>query len=748
MIICQHGLGPVPLRRALILSGCLTFYALGQCGCTPNPAGSQAVAPSPAKATQSSKSAEYLDWLEQRSMLNQSQQLARHLSEKGNQQRPYAKPQPREALRQASVWLLDYPGSVITKPGESVIATWGDPKLWDAFAEIGISLLHTGPVNRAGGIVERDYTPTIDGLFDPISLEIDPELGTEQEYRAMVEVAKEHHGSIAADFVPLHTGKGADFLLALRAFKNYSGIYTMVEIDKRDWELLPAVASPWKSALISDEVAQQLQQRRYIPGRIDSCDADPKVRQASGWSATGKIEGVDGKSRRWVYLHYFKPGQPVLDWLNPSCTAQQVAAGNVVFAFDHLGANVGRLDAIPFLGIEPKPDSPTAFHFQHPLAILDANYLAFLSRKLGGWTFQELNAPLSVVKQYLAEGPDFSYDFFTRTEGLHALLTGDAELLRRSYNLLLAQDLAPLRLVHDLQNHDEITYQLVGLDALGDETLEYHGRRIAGKALRKQILNEMRSKAAGDAAPYNLLYRPTKDGVATTFCGFIAAALGIRDLDEMTSPQKEEIKRGHLLMAFVTAMQPGVFSVSSWDLVGALPLSRTAVENRLADEDYRWINRGGVDLLGANLGAQTSRLGLPRAKVLYGSLPEQLKDENSFASQLKRLLAVRKKYKIEEAELIAAPEADQSAVCVLVMRTSDHSTTLITASNFSREAVTAEIDLRRIKELSPTKFAGREVFNGYDDEREGQIDDRGVFKTELDAWGAKLFVLDRSSQDD
>ena len=128
----------------------------------------------------------------------------------------------------------------------------------------------------------------------------------------------------------------------------------MVEIDKKDWPQLPAVDNPWKSALVSDEVAEKLRRAGYIPGRIDSCDADPEVRKSSGWSATGEIEGVDGKLRRWVYLHYFKPGQPVLDWLDPSCAAQQVVAGNVVRTIDDLGAKVLRLDAVPFLGIEPK----------------------------------------------------------------------------------------------------------------------------------------------------------------------------------------------------------------------------------------------------------------------------------------------------------------------------------------------------------------------------------------------------------
>lgn len=680
-------------------------------------------------------------------MLKQSEDLAPRVSDKGAQwQHQYAQPQPREVIRQASVWLLAYPGSVITRPGESVLASWGDPELWKAFGEIGITLLHTGPVNITGGIVERGYTPTVDGWFDPISLEIDPALGSEQEYRRMVNVASEHQGLIAADLVPLHTGKGADFLLALRAYKNYPGMYAMVEIDKKDWSRLPPVDNSWKSALVSNEVAEQLHQGGYIPGRIDSCDADPDVRKASGWSATGEIEGIDGKIRRWVYLHYFKPGQPVLDWLDPSCTAQQVVAGNVVHSLDSLGAKVVRLDAVPFLGIEPKPGSPTALHFQHPLSILDTNYLAFLTRRFGGWTFQELNAPVAIVKQFLAEGPDLSYDFFTRTEGLHALLTGDAAVLRQAYGVLVEDQLQPLRLVHDLQNHDEITYQLAALDARGDETVLYHGRPIAGRKLREQILDDMRSKAAGTAAPYNLLYRPTKDGVATTYAGFVAAAMGIRDLEHITPKQLAEIKRGHLLLAFANAMQPGVFSLSTWDLVGALPLPRESVEKRMVDGDCRWINRGAVDLLGINPDAKTSTFGLPRAKALYGPLPEQLKDANSFAMQLKRLLAVRKKYKIEQGELIAAPETHESAICLLVMRDPDRLSTIITALNFSRQPVEEELDLHAIKELQTTKFTGKAVFNCVADLREGTVGGDSKIKLELDAWSAKMLAIDGSDE--
>src|SRR5438874_713140 len=83
-----------------------------------------------------------LRWLEERSMLRQARQAALAVSGRGVQWRhPYARPQPREAVARASVWLLDYPGSVITQPGRSVIATWGEPRLWDALRELGVELL-------------------------------------------------------------------------------------------------------------------------------------------------------------------------------------------------------------------------------------------------------------------------------------------------------------------------------------------------------------------------------------------------------------------------------------------------------------------------------------------------------------------------------------------------------------------------------------------------------------------------------
>jgi len=162
-----------------------------------------------------------IQFLEPHSMLFQAARQSATLSGKGDQWRhSFTTPQPLDAVKAVSVWLLHYPGCVIPEPGKSVIGTWGDPKFWDALRDIGIDLLHTDPIERGGGVQGQQFTPTIDGLFDRISYEIEPSLGTDDEFRQMVQTASQRGGSVGGDLVPLHTGLGPDFWLAARAYKD------------------------------------------------------------------------------------------------------------------------------------------------------------------------------------------------------------------------------------------------------------------------------------------------------------------------------------------------------------------------------------------------------------------------------------------------------------------------------------------------------------------------------------------------
>lgn len=120
----------------------------------------------------------YVEWLEEQSMLHDASAVARQLAGKHTMwAHPYAHPDPRAALAQASVWYTAYPLSHITANGQSYLAALGAPELWEAFKEIGIDAVHTGPVKLAGGLDGWDPTPSVDGHFDRISMTMDPKIG-------------------------------------------------------------------------------------------------------------------------------------------------------------------------------------------------------------------------------------------------------------------------------------------------------------------------------------------------------------------------------------------------------------------------------------------------------------------------------------------------------------------------------------------------------------------------------------------
>ena len=90
------------------------------------------------------------------------------------------------------------------------------------------------------------------------------------------------------------------------------------------------------------------------------------------------------------------------------------------------------------------------------------------------------------------------------------------------------------------------------------------------------------------------------------------------------------------------ALQPGVFALSGWDLAGMLTIDpelgqrpdsrrRHALDQPRLARSYR------------HRGVSAHPWGrLPAGRSLYGTLPDQLQDPESFASQLSRIIEVRR----------------------------------------------------------------------------------------------------------
>ncbi|HET7902649.1 MAG TPA: maltose alpha-D-glucosyltransferase, partial [Candidatus Nanopelagicales bacterium] len=632
--------------------------------------------------------AEYVAWLEASSMLAQATARARQVSGQGSLWRnPYALPDPRRAVEQAPVWFTAYPAALLTAPGTSFLQTVGDPALWDALARIGVRAMHTGPVKIAGGLTGWERTPTVDGHFDRISTAIDPTLGSADDYRMLTASAAAVGGTVIDDIIPGHTGKGADFRLAEMRYADYPGIYHMVEIAPEHWDLLPDVHEENDSANLGATAERELADLGYIVGEMQRVIfAAPGVKETN-WSATRPVVGVDGVERRWVYLHYFKEGQPQVNWLDPSFAGPRMIVGDALHSLTYLGTGGLRLDANGFLGIERSADGGPAWSEGHPLAGAGNHLIAGMVRKLGGFTFQELNLSMDAIYETGQRGPDLSYDFVTRPGYQHALATGDTEFLRLTIAEARRIGVDPAALVHALQNHDELTYELVHFeDVHRDDEYAFRGATMSGAELARTVRSDLLAHLTGEDAPYNLPF--TTNGIACTTASVAAASLGVRELDAMTDDEIDLVRRAHLLLAAYNAWQPGVFALSGWDVRGVLTVPAHDVEHLMGDADTRWINRGAHDLMGVAPDAQVSTAGLPRARALYGSIPEQLADPASFLSHLATILRVRDALGIATGQLVDLATSGASSVLGLVHLLPSGALEL-TALNFGQTAVTA-----------------------------------------------------------
>ncbi|KPW76974.1 putative Glycosidase [Pseudomonas syringae pv. coriandricola] len=676
---------------------------------------------------------QYVEWLVEQSMLNAARQRAKTYSGQGRLwQRPFALARPRDASAIASVWFTAYPASIVTREGGSVLEALGDETLWHALSEIGIQGIHNGPLKLSGGLQGRTRTPSIDGNFDRISFGIDPDLGTEAQLLSLTRIAAAHNAVIIDDIIPSHTGKGADFRLAELAYEDYPGLFHMVEIREEDWQLLPDVPAGRDAVNLTPEVVDQLRDKHYIVGQLQRVIFfEPGVKETD-WSATDVVQGVDGKARRWVYLHYFKDGQPSLNWLDPSFAAQQMIIGDALHAIDVMGARVLRLDANGFLGVERRAEG-TAWSESHPLSITGNQLLAGAIRKAGGFSFQELNLTIDDIASMGNGGADLSYDFITRPAYQHALLTGTTEFLRLMLRQVHAYGIDPASLIHALQNHDELTLELVHFWTLhAHDTFHYQGQTFPGNILREHIREEMYEKLSGEHAPYNLKF--VTNGVSCTTASIITAALGIRDLDAITDADIQQIQHIHLLLVMYNAMQPGVFALSGWDMVGALTLPAEQVEHLMQDGDTRWVHRGAYDLVDLDPEAEFSAGNMPRPRSLYGSLVSQLKRPDSFASQLKKILAVRRAYDIAASRQILIPDVEHPGLLVMVHELPAGKGTQITALNFSAETIVETLHLPGI--------APGPVVDIINERVEGDLTEQGEFTITLDAYeGLALRVV-------
>lgn len=554
-------------------------------------------------------------------MLSQAEELSQIYSQELAKTPPpssYSLAEP--CLNLASVWFSIDLNRVAIPKGHTAFELFSAEEVWRSLRNLGVEAVW------------------MENLRKPGKIGSDPKWGD----WAKVETSARKMGiSLIGDLIGNATAPGIDFQEALQNVGDYPNLYHLIEIDRKDWKLLPSVPAGSYETNVPWLTIQELQKQGYVSQQFN-----PYVKE-SAWNTTMKIRCIDGKVRRWIYLKEGK-NQPVLAWLSPSFAAYRLAAGDALENAFQLGQRILRLD-----GAMPQIAQET---------------LSLWVRKIGAYSAVSSNGTIQSLSTASA---DLVYDASTRPALLHALIAENAEALKMIYRLFLEMGIESKRLVHVLQSFDQYVCDWVELMHQPKKKFRYFEEQITGELLRHRLLTE------------DLIRIESSQRLPlTTWVDYCARALGIKDFEK----HSDEIANAHLLLAFTYAMQPGAFSFSMDDLLGALPNQTDS-----------------LDLMG------------PNSSTLYSSLLTQLKNPKSFASQLKAILEARYESNIATGELTAVLPSAHPGTLLLLYRLPKTRFVYLLAINFARKPVEEWIELAEIRNTSAinvmSSFAEEKVFS-------------------------------------
>ncbi|MDR0826714.1 MAG: hypothetical protein LBN33_02390 [Desulfovibrio sp.] len=630
----------------------------------------------------------HLQYLERQSMLFKASDMAKVVSGSELAWRSSVAGGPAGLLAYADTWLLLHPLTMLTSPRNTVFSQLADSSTWSVLREIGAKGLYIAPV-QSGGFLWATNRKGSDMGDDVVQYDFSRVAGTDDQYKRLMQGIISNQSILGSDLIPAATGQGPDFFLAVRGVREYPGIYCMVEIPEDTWNLLPEVTTEWNGASLGQGQVDALHQKGLLPKAMR--DEVSPLGRGGGWAATGLVRGVDGNNHRWVYRYYQSPDYAVLNWEDPSQTAHRILSGSAVRQVGLQGQGLIGMRFEAFQGLEPVLDSQgTAFSIEP--ARTAAQSMGREIHRYGAWNWlRDDNLPLNVFRDFLSSGVDFLFDGVFSPASEHALLTGDAALARFMADEALRLGIDASRLVHVMPAQDGINYSLPYLGhlaATGDEK---------AAALRDSARSAMR------AAISSLNPAPVQDShFYSTGPGLAALALNAGAPDTAQGASGE-ISKGHSLLIFFKAMQPGVLMLAGQDLCGVLPLS---AGNSAGAEDKMQIQnvvRGGYALGSAGL-ATVSSMGAPRAPQIYPSPFVQVHAKDSFLSKIGDFLRLRAQYAVSRGQLIARPETKNAGSIALVTRLGDGSF-LLSLCNFSRQSVNETISLADVPGLA--QVAGR-----------------------------------------
>ena len=601
----------------------------------------------------------YLQWLERQSMLGAAPELTAQVSgtERIWRNSSTARRLP-VLLGAAPNWFALNPYAVSTgRPVFRALAGGAGAGFPDALPQAGLNGLFVSPTGERGDIWNKHNQPSPGGE-NVASLRFDPALGSDADFEKLAQRLEPLQIQLGGELPPAATGLGPDFILQARRAARFDGIYAMIAVPRKDWDLLPRLPDEWECLPLRPEAVAQLARRGLLPDALVR-DSLPWA-TPGGWAATGEVRGADGQIRRWVYRYSGDALRPVLLWQDPSGQARRIFSAAII---RHTGLQQQtltglRLEALMGLdvpaGAAEDAAAAQAARFARLTPGLDAlDEAAREVHRYGGWAMQDDVLPPSLTPVVLAGAVDFSRDSITPAAAAYALLSGDAAPLAALLRASQASGVDQSRLARGLHDWRAVDWRPL-LDLPQGRELIRKAQRLAG-------------------AP------PEAMRLWTTPASLAARALGLKPAEASASAadgngKNAALREACLLLLGWRVGLPGLSFVSPQDLSGALDLPRSTADLPAS--------LGLTPLWGDNPG-NVGQSGTPAAPSAFGALEQQWADRQSFLHSMARLLRARRDAGLAEGKLLAVFSGPPG--CVAVLSALPSGGCWLLAANFSAE---------------------------------------------------------------
>ncbi|MDR1659506.1 MAG: alpha-glucosidase C-terminal domain-containing protein [Desulfovibrio sp.] len=599
----------------------------------------------------------YLQWLEHQSMLRAASQFTSDISGTQILWRNSAAARRPNLLLEASPNWLEVNPNLIAAGGRPLFAALAETDFLAYLSGMGLTGIYVAPAGERADVwnpADPRMSDETDG-DDTVSLRFNHALGKDDDFEKLADVLEKARIQLGGALPPAATGMGPDFMLQARQASRFDGIYAMVPVPPKYWEMLPASASEWDCKPLPTAATAKFADEGLLPAHLTR-DALPWASRG-GWAVTGEIHGADGQARRWLYRYCGNVLRPVLLWQDPSGNARRIFSAAVI---QHTGIQRQALAAVKLealMGLDARQDVPDARAPQGgqwgeltpaPEAIND---IAREVHRYGGWLMQADVLPQSLTHHILNGAVDFARDAATWPAVAYALLSADVAPLVALLRASIASGVEHGRLARGL--HDGVSVDWRAFLEVTDG---------AGLIRKAQAL-------AGD---------PGKNSRSRVTAASLAARALRLDAGLPALPESAQALRQACLSLLSWRIGlPGLVFISPHDLTGALAPDAPA--------------GGGASVAPVWGMNGQSPLGLPQASLAFGTLQTQWADGASFLHAVGNLLLARREAGLHRGSLRAIMTGP--AGCAAALSKLPDKRHWLLATNFSTERSDFSINL-------------------------------------------------------